>query len=320
MMSENTFDKPDRTLTRRMLTFALASAGALAPSMALGQERVLRGLVRAIDIARRLERMNLSEDEEIELGEGLYGPLIADSGGRYRNAAVQDAVARIAAPIFELSARPRFAWDIAVLDNNEVNAWSLPGGKLGVNKGLLRYAASEDELAAVLAHEVGHAELSHVKREMRKKGFYGELSNAATNAAVNAIDDNRIDAALGALQGPMFRLVTSGYSRESEAEADLHIVSVFAQTGRDVASGVGFFNTLLELAPRQSKRTTSLFSGHPETRSRIENILAAADAAAAGAAAVASPPPSESFETVKRVFPTRRHYLRQPIEAAVETE
>ena len=301
-MKKETLDK-----TRRMMTLGLISAGVLSPAAVHGQEWARR-LGQAVDIVRRLERVNIDEDDEIEMGEGLYETLIEGSGGRYRNSAVQGAVQGVAAPIFELSARDRFAWEIVVLDNNEVNAWALPGGKLAVNKGLLRYAATEDELAAVLAHEVGHAELSHVRREMRKKGFYSELSGAATSAAIDAIDDNRIDTALVALQGPMYSLVTSGYSRDSEDEADQHIVSVFAQTGHDVGRGVEFFNTLLELAPRDGRRRTSLFSGHPETRARIDRILETAPESS-GAAGQAS----QAFTDIKTAFPTRQSYMRNPI-------
>lgn len=303
-MKKATFDK-----TRRMLTLGLIAAGAAPPSIARAQFPIdLGDIKKIVDIAETLKGMDIDEEDEIAIGEGLYGALIASSGGTYRNSAVQSAVSRIAASVFDLSERPRFTWEIAVLDNNEVNAWCLPGGKIGVNKGLLRYAASEDELVAVLSHEAGHAELSHVAREMKKKAFYKGLSSAATTAAVEAIDDNRIDTALVALQGPMYELVTSGYSRGSEDEADLHIVKIFESTNRNVHAGVNFFNTLLELAPRKSKRTTSLFSGHPETKKRIDNILEAAPEETPGAAAPSSP----SFAEVKTAFPTREHYMRQP--------
>lgn len=298
-MSEATFDK-----TRRMMTLGLIAAGVAAPSAARAQFRL--DLNKIKDIAGILQGISIDEDDELTMGQSLYGPLISSSGGIYRNSAVQTAIERIAAPIFELSERPRFTWEIVVLDNNEVNAWSLPGGKVGVNKGLLRYVASEDELAAVLSHEVGHAELSHVAREMKKKAFYKGLSGAATTAAVQAIDDNKIDTAINALQGPMYQLVTSGYSKSSENEADLHIIKVFGETHRSVHAGVGFFNTLLELVPRKSKRTTSLFSGHPETKKRIDNILEAAPADESQQPS----PPSPAFGDVKTAFPTRLYYMR----------
>lgn len=301
-MRKETFDK-----TRRMFTLGLVSAGVIAPSAARAQFPIdLGDIQKIVDIAETLKGMDIDEDDEIALGQGLYGSLVSASGGTYRNSAVQNAVAHIAASIFEQSERPRFSWEIAVLDNNEVNAWCLPGGKIGVNKGLLRYVASEDELAAVLSHEAGHAELSHVAREMKKKAFYKGLSDTATTAAVEAIDDNKIDMALTALQGPMYELVTSGYSRESEDEADLHIVKVFGGTNRNVRAGAGFFNTLLELVPRKAKRTTSLFSGHPQTKKRIDNILEAAPEGGAEAS-----PASSAFAEIKTAFPTRNYYMRQ---------
>ncbi|WDI30167.1 M48 family metallopeptidase [Hyphococcus flavus] len=302
-MKKNTLDK-----TRRLMTLGLVSAGVMAPAAAHAQFRLDLGKI--VDIVKTLESLSIDEEDEIQMGEGLYGSLINVSGGPYRNSAVQNAVARIAQPIFETSERPAFAWDIVVLDNNEVNAWSLPGGKVAVNKGLLRYVASEDELSAVLSHEMGHAELSHVKREMKKKAFYKGFSSAATTAVAQAVDNNNVNSALGALQGPMYQLVTSGYSQDSEDEADLHIIDVFDRTGRDVAYGVGFFNTLLELVPSKSKRTTSLFSGHPETKKRIDNILEAAPAAGTGSPSA----PTQEFGDVKTVFPTRQVYMRQPVE------
>jgi predicted Zn-dependent protease len=301
-MKRETFDK-----TRRLMTLGLVSAGVLSPAAAAAQFRL--DLNKIVDLVKVLEGLSIDEEDEIQMGEGLYGSLINTSGGPYRNSAVQSAVARIAQPIFETSERPAFAWDIVVLDNNEVNAWSLPGGKVAVNKGLLRYAASEDELSAVLSHEMGHAELSHVKREMKKKAFYKGFSSAATTAVAEAVDNNKVDTALGALQGPMYQLVTSGYSKDSEDEADVHIVDVFNKTGRDVAYGVGFFNTLLELVPSKSKRTTSLFSGHPETKKRISHILEAAPAAGTGAPTT----PTQDFADLKTVFPTRQVYMRQPV-------
>ena len=306
--------KPTIDKTRRLMTLGLISAGAMAPSAARAQFRLplkeLSDIKKTIDtiddVANLIEQMSIDEDAELAMGESLYGPLIADAGGAYRNSAVQSAVERIAAPIFELSERPRFTWEITVLDSNEVNAWCLPGGKVAVCKGLLRYAASEDELAAVLSHEFAHAELSHVKSEMKQKAFYQGMSDAATTAAVKAIDDNTVDQVIVGLKGPMYQLVTSGYSKGSENEADQYIITVFDNLGRDVHSGVGFFHTLLELVPSKSKRKTSLFSGHPETKKRIKRITDAAPAEGPQ-----SPADSDDFGRIKTVFPTRRHYMRE---------
>ncbi|MBT8473264.1 MAG: M48 family metallopeptidase [Marinicaulis sp.] len=261
------------------------------------------------DIGRMLKGLNLKEEDEIEIGEMLFGALVDGMGGLYRNSSTQSSLKNIAVKLFETSAREAFAWDVAVIDNNEVNAWALPGGKVGVNKGLLRYVESEDELAAVIAHEMGHAELSHAAKQMKRKAFYAGLSQASQAAAVSAIDstEGRAGASVGmkSLEGPMLRLVTSGYSRELETEADMHIVNVFANTGYNIIRGASFYQTLLDLIPEHQKGTTSLFAGHPKTKERLAALREAGADAPETEQSV-----SHDFFFLKETFPTREIYKR----------
>ncbi|GJL95070.1 MAG: hypothetical protein DHS20C05_14750 [Hyphococcus sp.] len=262
------------------------------------------------DIGRMLKGVNLKEQDEIDFGNQLFGALIDTMGGRYRNSSAQSAISKIATTLFETSLREAFGWEVVIVDNNEVNAWALPGGKLGVNKGLLRYVDNEDELAAVIAHEMGHSELSHAAKEMRKKAFYAGLSTAAQAAAISATDKNtRLGTAAGmkSIELPMLRLVASGYSRSLEEEADNHILNVFAKTGYNVARGAGFYETLLELIPRKSKGTTSLFAGHPETQKRLASLRQAGE----GVAPAKTHSSGFEFFALKETFPTRKIYKRQ---------
>lgn len=297
-----------QSLSRRALL-----AGLLASSVgssALVQIRLDFGLLK--DLGDILRGINIDEQDEIDLGAELFGVMIDSLGGAYRNSAIQTAMQSFAAPIFATTSRSAFDWDIVVVDSNEANAWALPGGKIGVNKGLLRYIANRHELAAVISHEMGHAEFSHAANAMRKKAFYAGLSTAAQAAAVAATErEARIAAGVGArgIAAPMMRLVMSGYSREAESEADQHIVSVFEKTGYDVRLGAGFYRTLLELAPKRAKGTTSLFAGHPETRKRLAALAEAAPGAGESIASVA-PASNAEFEAIKSSFPTRRYYRR----------
>jgi beta-barrel assembly-enhancing protease len=275
----------------------LAAPAAAQISLNLGS---LKGLGRMAKAA------TLDEKDEVEMGQRLFGSFVDASGGAYRNRGVQQAVARIAEPVFATSERRALKWDITVVDANEVNAWCLPGGKVGVNKGLLRYVDSEDEIAAVIAHEMGHAELSHQAKAMRQKAFMAGLGTAASVAAAASDDDRSIGtgAGMASLDLALYGLVTSGYAREAEREADQHIVKVFRRTGHDIGRGSAFYATLLELAPERSKWRSSLFAGHPETRER----LAALRSMAAGSPA--ERPSSDSFMAIKTAFPTRRIYQR----------
>ncbi len=291
-------------LSRRALAAGIAGLSMSAFSAsALAQIKIDFGA-----IGRMLKNLSFDEEDEIALGEGLFGPLIQSSGGLYRNRNAQSSISNIAQKLFETTSRDAFSWQLAIIDNNEVNAWALPGGKIGVNKGLLRYVENEDELAAVIAHEMGHAELSHATKEMRKKAFYAGLSSAAQTATAAAVSDKAragTQTGMKIVEAPMMRLVASGYSRDLELEADMHILKAFESTGYDVTRGAGFYETLLELIPQGSKGTTSLFAGHPETQKRLTALREAG-------AVMPSAEPAFSYEffALKETFPTRKIYKR----------
>jgi beta-barrel assembly-enhancing protease len=293
---------PPRLAARRAFLSGLCGC-CLAGGAAHAQISVNLGSLKGL--GRMAKAATLDEKDEVEMGGRLFGPFVDASGGAYRNSAVQGSVARIAEPIFATSERRALKWEIAVVDSNEVNAWCLPGGKVGLNKGLLRYVDSEDEIAAVIAHEMGHAEFSHQAKAMRQKAFMAGLGAAASAAAAASDKDAPIGAGAGmaSLDLALFGLVTSGYSREAEREADQNIVKVFQRTGHDVGRGAGFYETLLELAPEKSKWRSSLFAGHPDTRQR----LAALRTAGGGGE---TRPASDSFTAIKTAFPTRRVYQR----------
>lgn len=117
---------------------------------------------------------------EMQFGQAQIGALIAACGGPYPNRRAQAALTRFAQPLFRASRRP-FTWEITLADSLEVLAAALPGGKLVLTRGLLSYIPHPWELAAVIAHEMGHAELSHALNE--------DLDKARTRQQVVALID-----------------------------------------------------------------------------------------------------------------------------------
>ncbi|HSV28374.1 MAG TPA: M48 family metallopeptidase, partial [Candidatus Omnitrophota bacterium] len=222
----------------------------------------------------------LGEKDELDMGARLYPHLIKASGGAYANKAVQRDMRNFAEPLFRTSLRA-FQWEITVIDDETPNSWVLPTGKMAVNKGLLRYVANEHELAAVIAHEMAHAEKSHAVAEMKGKP-------------------------LETLDGPMMELVSSGYSLANEQDADRHILTMFQSTGHDPKKATGVFRTLLEIMPAGG--TTSLFNTHAGTRERI----AALDAAAQPLPPAAAQPANPGYAGIKQTFPTRQVFRRIP--------
>lgn len=323
MTQRQGFDANRRTTTRRRVVTGLAgAAGVAVAGPALAQFGFSLGgggsnpfanepSTPTIDLNKVFDMfgaVSLGEEDEILIGNQLYGKLIDRNGGAYRNRRVQGAVQRFTDDLLTASERPSLPWEITVVNDNTVNAWVLPGGKIAVNKGLLRYAENEAELAAVISHEIGHAELSHGLAMMKTERFSDGFSEVAKGALAVAlqdsggIDNNVVDL----IGGPLMGMVQTGYSREYEDEADRHILKVFGETGHDPAKAADFFRTLLEVTPPGTGGTTSLFSTHPGTKERIEKIESTAE----GMPRPDTVPNAKDFKAIKRTFPTRKRFRR----------
>lgn len=250
---------------------------------------------------------SLDEKDEVGIGTKLYPKLIDRSGGAYANRRAQRGLQLFTEELTAASERKDLPWEVVVVNNNTVNAWALPGGKLAIHKGLLRYTSNATELAAVICHEIGHVELSHGLSQMKTEEFTSGLTDIA-RATILKQEGKSIanDLVLDMVDEKLFDMVTTGYSKEREFEADLHILKLFEKTGHDPAKATGFFKTLLQIIPPGAEGTTSLFSTHPGTEERIEKIQEAASE-------MSAPDPvaqAQGFDVIKRYFPNRRKYRR----------
>src|SRR5436309_219729 len=119
---------------RRLLasSFAFATAGGLS---GCGGNLNVNSLLNPtlVQSAQNIaSAQSLGEKDEIEIGNALYGRIVDSQGGFYRNTEVQASIERFAAPLIATAQRQQLPWEIVVVDNNEVNAWALPGGKIGI--------------------------------------------------------------------------------------------------------------------------------------------------------------------------------------------
>jgi predicted Zn-dependent protease len=271
----------------------------------------LQNLVTQENFQKLFNPPKYTEKDEIQMGSTLYGSTIDQEGGAYNNPRVQKAMQNFAQPLFASSSRPSLPWEITILENNTVNAWALPGGKIAINKGLLRYCPTDAELAAVIGHEMGHVEKSHALAEMQNESRWSGAADIGKGFAMSKVSTytSRVPGgsdltkeALDALQGPLLKLVTSGYSRENEFEADGNILTTFGKSGHDPQRSYTFFETLLKEIPPDTQTTTSLYSKHPETQSRIDALKQKAGTVQT---AGKKPGDADAFAQIKRAFPTR---------------
>lgn len=258
---------------RRSVLAGLAASAIAAPAHA---QFSLGNLVQGA--ASVISAYTSGEADEIKMGETYYQDYLKKSGGLYPDRNAQEALRRFAQPLMAAADRQGLAWEVSLVKNDQVNAWALPGGKMAINSALVKQCRVADELASVIAHEIGHADLGHGLSQIRNQtllqsaGAIGKEALVAWMGGAGAIGAQ----VLTALEGPLYSLVLSGYSRDNEFAADAHILKIFARTGYDPDKADDFFHTLDRLYPEATTETTSLFSTHPGTLERINKIEEAA--------------------------------------------
>jgi predicted Zn-dependent protease len=313
---------------RRTLLTGIGAAGlvgAATPALAQfsglpslpGLSNMPAGASKVMDLAGQaanvLASIQISEADEIAMGTSYYERFIDQSGGLYNSQNAQEALRRFAQPLIATSKRPNLKFEIALVDNETVNAWALPGGKLAIHKGLIRYVATPEELAAVISHELAHAEFSHGVAQIKNKKFVQGMGGIAKQQIVEKVAASKAGAVgafatqevLTAFEGPVYDMITSGYSQDLEYTADGHIVPVFHSLGYDSAHASDFYNTLLRLVPPNTKATTSLYATHPGTKDRIKRLQAVA---LKDKSPVAPSNGHPGWDELKADFPTRTRF------------
>ena len=161
-----------------------------------------------------------------------------------------------------------YAWEFNLVQDNQVNAWCMPGGKIVVYEGLLPVTKDEASLAIVLGHEIAHAVAKHSAERLSNeyKNQYGTAIVGAVLQGAGVSQDTQQLIALGQSLGG--QLWTSGFSRKQESEAD-HMGLIFAaMAGYDPRVATAFWQRMAA----QGNSSNSLFSDHPSDETRIQNI------------------------------------------------
>lgn len=161
------------------------------------------------------------------------------------------------------------AWETAVFADNEPNAFALPGGKVGVNTGIFTVAKNQDQLAAVLGHEIGHVIARHheerITRQMGAQaglGILGALAGARYGeGAASTVNQ------LGGMTAQAAFLLPG--SRTQESEADVVGQRLMAQAGFDPRQAVDLWKNMMAAS---SNRPPQWLSTHPDPASRIREL------------------------------------------------
>ncbi|MDY6941174.1 MAG: M48 family metalloprotease [Cyanobacteriota bacterium] len=189
----------------------------------------------------------------VAMGESGLGAQIAEQVKRQativEDAVVVDYIDEIGQEVARYMGRDEFDYEFYVIEDDSLNAFALPGGKIFINTGAITRANTEAELAGLLAHEVAHAVLSH--------GYEGVMTNLLLSNVGREIPLGNI----------LSTLVSLDHSRTRETQADILGTRVLNSAGY---AADGLRNLMATLYEEHGSRGPSFLSTHPASEDRIE--------------------------------------------------
>jgi predicted Zn-dependent protease len=236
------------------------------------------GTTSTVPITGRKQNLMVSDEQVLSLSNQQYQEYMktAKASANATNTAMVKRVGqRLASAVVSylnqngLSAdAQKYAWEFNLVQDKQVNAFCMPGGKIVVYEGLLPVTQDEGSLAIVLGHEIAHAVAKHSAERLSneyKKQYGVQILSAGVSAAGLGEGTSQL-ISLGTSLGT--QLWTSGFSRKQESEAD-HMGLIFAaMAGYDPQVATSFWQRMAA----QGSGSSSIFSDHPSDATRIKQI------------------------------------------------
>ncbi len=200
---------------------------------------------------------SVSHEKEEEIGDYIVAQIEKDSSFQvYKNAIVDSAIDIIEARLTDSTVKRNYNYQIIVFDNKMVNAFSIPGGYILVSKGLLNFVDSPEELAGVLAHEMGHIEKQHIIKKIIKEFGLAILTKGDRYAL-----------------GEVSKTLTStGFDRKQEKEADNYAFELLEKTNINPHVMASFFRRIIK-PNDESEEKLDFLSTHPNSTARMRAAL-----------------------------------------------
>ena len=252
---------------RRRFGAAALAAGATLALPAWGRE--------GVDVGKKSMAVGLVPAEKVEgAATQQYGQMMAEA--RRKGALAPDehpqvvrlrAIAQRIVPFSnEWNERAKgWRWEVNLLGSKQINAFCMPGGKIAFYSGILQQLQlDDDEVAAIMGHEVAHALREHARERIGKSNATGvALSLGASLLGLGAIGD--VAANLGT------QLLSMKFGRDDETEADLVGLELAARAGYDPAAAVRLWQ---KMGQASKGAPPQWLSTHPSNTSRIQDIQA----------------------------------------------
>jgi predicted Zn-dependent protease len=220
---------------------------------------------KALDAAK-----DISDSEEYYLGRAVAAKIL----GQYplsKDQALNTYVNEVGQTVAQKSTRPRTykGYHFAVLDSSTPNSFACPGGIIFITKGMLKNCANEDQLAAVLAHEVAHVANRDGINSISKARWTEVLTTAGTEAAkqYGGSLGQMVTLFEGAIDDVFKTVIVNGYSRAAEENADRAGVEMLSRAKYNPAAMSAILSNM-----SSKGGSGGILGTHPSVTTRLDNI------------------------------------------------
>lgn len=227
---------------------------------------ILAGCTSKSPYTNRSQMIFVSSSEEMALGEKSYKEALSEAKV-ITNTKDAKRVKTIGQKIAQVSQKNDFNWEFNLVEDEQANAFCLPGGKVVVYTGILKYAKNDDQLATVISHEISHALARHgaerMSQSMVQQGV-GMIGNIVVGATAPQYQ-NAFNMAYGA--GSNLGVMLP-YGRLQEIEADEIGILLMYKAGYNLNEAVKFWENMSE----GKSGGSDFFSTHPSSNTRVSDI------------------------------------------------
>jgi len=218
----------------------------------------------------------IGPEEEKVIGDSVALEVLGLYGGLVRDETVMRRVNLVGRALARYSDRPALEWRFGVLDSDQVNAFSAPGGYVFITRGLYELAPSDDLLAGILAHEIGHITGKHALNIIRRDELFsggssllnkysGDFREAKAKTGTLDAQLQQFDLGVGKITQT---LLESGFDAPTEYKAD--------QTGHGLAKLTGYapggLRAVLTGLQKKGAKPRTVFSTHPPLVERLKRL------------------------------------------------
>lgn len=214
----------------------------------------------------KLAASNQGDDEEIKVGEGVASSVLG-AAKPSQNAKLNNYLNLVGKTIALKSDRKTLPWSFALIETSSINAFAAPGGTILITTGLYELLDSEDELAAVLAHEIAHVNKQHHYKIIKQQ----KMVELGSNMFQKELSKDKDNALAKKLVGMGAELIARGLDKDSEFEADRDGMVLAARAGYDSSAMLSVLSKLQRKGSADGSLQL-LFKTHPSPSDRMSKL------------------------------------------------